>query len=118
MKTKRSLMNQEAIPGWVGSESAGQSGILRASRKSQTLPAKVSKNSLTTIKHMRGRPSPVSRMLLTTLRGLHPPVRIMPGQMTFRRRAEKGQANCVTTALSLCKSNMPLILLRKAQQLR
>jgi hypothetical protein len=37
---------------------------------------------------MRRRPSPASRMLLTTLRGLHPPVRIMPGQMTFRRRAE------------------------------
>jgi len=92
--TRRSRDNEAQLdelgsdPGQVGSDSAGQSGILRASRKSQMLRTRALKNLPIQTKHTRRRPSAVSRMLMTTLRGLYAPVRIVPGHITFRRRAD------------------------------
>ena len=70
-------------PGQVGSDSAGQSGMLRGSRKSLPLPPKASKNSPTLSKRMRRRQSAVSRMLLTTPRGLCTPRRAQNGAMAI-----------------------------------
>ena len=74
--------------GQVGSDSAGQSGDTQGSRKSQMLRTTASKNLPILIKHTRRRPSAASRVLMTTLRGLCAPVRIVPGQMTFLWRAD------------------------------